>query len=469
MAGTVKADKRELFERTPIPKALASLAVPTIISQLINLIYNVVDTFFIGRTGNAYMMAAVTVAFPIFMMTIAFANLFGIGGGSLVARLIGRRETERAEAVSAYSFWGAVLISLAYSLVIGLFAKPVLRVLGASEQTIGFALHYVYPVVVIGSVPVILSGALAHLLRNVGQSRRASAGLSGGGILNIVLDPLFMFVLLPKGYEVLGAAIATLTANVGACLFLLWSYRREAGAAPLRLSPKAARRLLPEDRRELFAVGVPSALLPGLFDVGSIFLNKLMSAHGDIALAAIGIVIKAERLPNAMNIGISQGMLPLVAYNFASGNRERMREALRTARTWGLTVSGISIVLFEIFAGPISRLFMNTSSEGAAAAAATIAFAGTFLRIRVLASPLQFINYNSSYCMQAMGDGKSTLLHAVVRELVFYVPFMFLLDRLFGEYGLAAALIAGEACGAAFALFLVHRMLKRREAGAGAR
>ena len=450
-----------LFATVPVPKALATLAVPTVISQLVNLVYNMVDTIYIGRTGNAYMTAAVTLAYTIFMMTTSFANLFGIGGGSLIARLIGAGRDAEAKKVSAFSFYSSIGIALAYSLLIGALLDPILRLLGASDATIGFARQYVWLVVILGNVPVILSMTCAHLLRNAGYSKQASLGLSSGGILNILLDPLFMFVLLPKGMEVFGAALATLLSNVVACVYLVVILRKVSASSPLSTSFRDARAIGRAEIRSLFAVGIPSAVLTGLFDVANIFLNSLMAAHGDLQLAAIGIVMKAERLPNAINVGLCQGMLPLVAYNYSSGDYDRMNKTIRTTRVCGLTVALLSLALFEIFASGIVRLFLSTSVGNVADSTAAIGFAAVFLRLRCLASVPQFLNYSTSFCMQALGDGRDTLLHAIARELVFYVPCMYLLDALAGANGLAFACVIGESCGAAFAFFLMSRWKKK--------
>ena len=201
-------------------------------------------------------------------------------------------------------------------------------------------------------------------------------------------------------------------------------------------------------------------MLTGLFDLANVCVNIIASGHNDLVLAGMGIVMKVERIPNAINLGICQGMLPIVAYNYASGNHTRLQEVIRTARKTGLLISAVCIVLFEIFADPACRLFLNTGAGDAETALKTIGYATLFLRIRCVASPVQFINYHTSFCMQAMGNGKKTLLHAFVRELVFYIPFMFLLDKIFGETGLAAALPVGETCGALFALFLLHRAIQ---------
>jgi len=347
--------------------------------------------------------------------------------------------------------------------VVGVFMNPILRFFGASDATIGYARAYTLIVIVIGSVPALLSLVTAHLLRNAGFSGKASFGLSLGGVLNVVLDPLFMFVLLPRGYEVHGAAIATLLSNVVSCLYLLRAYRRAGADAPVSLRLADAQKIDRESVNAVLAVGVPSAVLTGLFDLANICVNILAASYNDMVLAGMGIVTKLERLPNAVNMGICQGMLPIVAFNYAGGNRERMKAVIRTARAAGLAVSAACIALFELFAGPAVRLFMSTSAGDAATALETIGYAVLFLRIRCLASPVQFLNYHTSFCMQAVGDGRATLLHAVVRELVFYIPMMFLLNALFGQTGLAAALPVGEGCGAAFALALLAHVLRKQE------
>ncbi len=456
-------NKTELFRDVPVPKALMTMALPTIIGQLINVIYNMVDAFFIGRTGNSYMMAATTITLTLFLLNLALSGLFGVGGGSLVARLSGKGETQEAKRASAFSFYGAICVGILYSCVIGVFLEPLLRLLGASDATMEYARSYGFIVVVLGSLPSVLSMTLGHLLRNAGYAAQASIGMSGGGILNVILDPLFMFVLLPPGKEVTGAAIATTLSNTASCCYLLYAYCKASGEAPLSFRLQDAGSLRKDSLKAIFAVGVPSAVLTGLFDLANIVLNILTSAHNDLVLAGMGIVMKLERVPNAINIGICQGMLPIVAFNYASGDHRRMRSTIRTARIYGLLISVVCIAAFELLAVPASRLFLSTNTKDAETALRTIAYAALFLRIRCIASPVQFLNYHTSFCMQAIGDGRRTLIHAFARELLFYVPCMFLLDRLFGEAGLASALPVGEGLGALLAIFLLHRALQENE------
>ena len=466
MSAQISNEKKELFESMPVPKALITLAVPTIISQMISVIYNMVDAFFIGRTGNSYMMAATTLTLTVMLLCISFANLFGIGGGSLIARLMGSHRIDEAKSVCAFSVYGAAAIAIIYSILIGSFMEPVLNFLGASSETLGYAKQYATYVVVIGCLFQTLSLTLAFLLRNTGYSSKASIGLSGGGILNMILDPLFMFVILPKGMEVTGAAVATLISNVCSCIYMIITVEKASKTAPLSLKPSDFRKISRANIGSLFSVGIPSAILTGLFDVANVCVNMLAAAHNDFVLAGLGIVMKIERIPNAINVGLSLGMLPLVAYNFASGNHDRMRQTIRVARITGLVTSAVCLVLLFIFARPVSNFFLSTTAGDTTAALATVGYAAVFLRIHCLASPVQFLNYSNSYCMQAMGNGTGTLIHACMRELVFYIPFMFLLDKLFGEIGLAAALPVGEACGAVVAILLVrHTIKKAKEKG----
>ena len=461
MAKEISEEKKALFESMPIPKALAILAVPTVISQLINVIYNMVDAFFIGRTGNHYMMAATSLSLPVMLITATFAHLFGVGGGSLVARLIGEKKGEEARSVSAFSFYGAALIAIIYSLIIWLFMEPIFSFLGASEYTYPFVRQYVTYVVVIGCIFSTMSHTLAFLLRNTGFSAKASIGLSGGGILNMALDPLFMFVILPPGQEVVGAAVATMLSNACATVYLFIALRKASKSAPLSFSPKEAASLGKENTKKLFAVGIPSSLLLLLYDVSNACINKFAASHSDQVLAAFGIVMKIERIPNAICIGIALGMLPILAYNFASGNHDRMKKTMRFARIVGFTITGVFIILLEVFAQPVTRFFLSTAKGDTAASVMTVALAAGYLRIRCLASPMQFINYSSSYSMQAMGNGRGTMIHTIVRQIVFYIPFMFVLDKAFGDKGLAAALPVAETCSAIVALVLVARTIKK--------
>ena len=460
MAGPQTKEQRdELFANAPVPKALATLAIPTIVSQLINLIYSMADTFFIGRTGNPYMIAAISLSFTLFMFNIPMSGLFGIGGGSYIARLIGLKQYDRVKHSSAFCFYGALALVLVYSASIMIFMKPLLRLLGASPETIGFATQYVWVVVIIGNIPTVLSATLSHLLRNVGYSKQASYGLSGGGILNIILDPLFMFVILPDGYQVLGAALATTLSNTCALIYFIIIFEKTKKETGLSVRPGDVK-IDRQDAAEIFKVGLPSALTTLLMDFANMFLNSSMARHGDLQLAALGIDLKIERLSNAICLGIAQGMLPLVAFNYSRKNYSRMREIQRDARLAGLVVAFVSITLYQLLAGTFVHIFISSKGD-AASVATTIAFGILFLRIRCLAAPFTMLNFVSSNGFQATGDGRMSLIQVFFRQVVLYFPLLYGLNALFGPVGLVAAYPAAELMSSIISTILLERKMKR--------
>lgn len=437
-----KEERDRLFGEAPVGKALATMAIPTVISQLINLIYNIADTFFVGRTGNPYMIAAVSLAFTLFMLNLPMTGLFGVGGGSYIARLIGLKEYDRVRHTSAFAFYGALAVVIVYSLSIMIFMDPLLKFLGASADTEQFAKQYVWIVVVIGNIPTVLSGTLSNLLRNVGYSKEASFGLSGGGILNIILDPLFMFVILPDGYQVLGAAAATTISNTASLIYFIIILNKTKQESGLSISLKDVK-IDQKDFKEVFRIGIPSALTTLLMDFSNMFLNSSMAAHGDLELAALGIDLKIERLSNAICLGIAMGMLPLVAYNYSLKNYKRMKAFLNAGRLAGLVVAAVSILFYELFAKQMVGLLIS-SKGNSDEVAKTIAFGITFIRIRCLAAPFSMLNFISTNGFQAMGDGRMSLIQVVFRQVIFYFPLLWGLDVLFGAVGLAAAYPAAE-------------------------
>ena len=441
----------ELFERIPIPQAIRTLAVPTIIAHMITVIYNMADTFFIGRVNNPLMVAAVSLILPIYSLTFGISSIAGTGGGTLIARLLGAGREKEARSVSVFSIWFSLIASLLYSLAVFAFMTPLLKLLGSSDSTRDFARTYCMCVIVFGTAPTVLSMTLCNLLRNVGCSKQAGFGLSMGGILNIALDPLFMFVLLPRGNEIAGAGIATALSNLISCVYFIAVIRRLNNPV-LSFSPK---HLFPEKEslRSFFSVGVASAVGPLLFDINYIVLNRMMAAYGDTALAAIGIVFKIERMPNNLCNGLCLGMVPLVAYNYSSGNHKRMDEALRFTRRRGALIAAVCILLYEIFAHALIRFFI--------ADAATVALGTRFLRIRALATLMMFLSFLYVYFFQGIGRGDYTLGLTALRWGGVNIPMVILLGTLFGMYGLTWAQLAGD-CIVAAACELIYRRFRKK-------
>lgn len=207
-----------------VPQAVRTMVVPSVLSQLIVLIYNLADTYYVGQTNNPYMVAGVSLILPLFNVSLAIGSLFGSGGGALLPKLLALERREEASRVAAYCIRLSVGVAALFSLLMLLFMRPMLTLLGAGANTYAHSRIYVLTVLVAGGIPTILASVLSNLLRSLSLSREAGIGVALGGALNLVLDPLFMFVLLPPGNEVLGVGIATLLSNLISCGYCLYIY-----------------------------------------------------------------------------------------------------------------------------------------------------------------------------------------------------------------------------------------------------
>lgn len=336
-----KPSDTDLFAEMPVPRAVATLAVPTIISQVVTMIYNLADTFFIGQLGDPAMVAAVSLVSPWFNLLTALGNLFGLGGSSLISRMMGAQNLAR---------------------------RPLLGFLGASPDTYAYAEDYLLWVVVLGGAPTMASLALGHLLRNEGHARQASAGMMFGGLLNVALDPLLIF-----GFhlEVAGAAIATAVSNAASVAFFAAQYARLGERTSVSLHPRdISFRFV----RPIFSVGLASALATALGNASNMVMVHLASGYGDIPVAAYGIVKRIDQFPLNVSMGLCQGFMPLVGYTFAAKNYRRMRSVSVFSWAVALALSACFVACFAAFAPQILRLFIpeaETSALGARFSACT--------------------------------------------------------------------------------------------------
>ena len=427
MTDTAKKNKTEIFETMSVPKALAVMAVPTVLSQVIVLAYNLADAFFIGRTNDPYKMGATSLVLTLFLSLVALANIFGVGGGNLIARLLGKNDREEAKKAASYSILLAVIVALCYSVVCLVFEDPLLRLLGASENTLPYARQYLLFTVVIGGVPTVLSLAMPMLLRNVGYSKEAGIGVALGGVLNIALDPLFMFVVFPTGYEVLGAAVATMLSNVVSMIYFIVVFVKVKDKTVLEL-PKRLEKLRPDSLKSLYSVGIPAAIILLLFDSVGIVLNRLAASYSDVALASVGIVLKLERLPQNVSLGVCLAMVPLVAYNYARKDYKRMDGFFSATRITVLVISVLAAVAFYFISEPIVRLFIENEE--------TVALGARFLKARAVAIPFMLLGFQINNFTQAVNRGITSLCLSVVRHLVLMIPTMLIFNAAFGIDGL---------------------------------
>lgn len=428
-----------LFESSPIPLAILRLALPTVIGQAILVIYNMADTFFIGLTGSDAMVSAVTVCTPAFMFLSAISNLFGVGGSSVISRSLGCRLTDRAQRTSAFAFWGCLLTTMLYALGVWLLLDPFIDALGGSDAAVhAHARGYLIITVVLGGLCTSMSALLAHLVRSEGRSTQSSIGIVLGGLLNIVLDPLFMFVLLSPGSEPLGAALATMLSNVISAMYFAFVMLKNRSNTTLSFLPKHS--FIKDIAAEVLCVGLPACLMTLCENISYAVLGNLMAAYGPAAQAGIGVAKKVNMLSHCIARGMAQGVLPLIGYNFASGDHKRMKKAALMAAGIAVGLASVCMGISLIFNRELIGLFIQHGSI-------SVEMGARFLRILCIGGPFSALAYTVISFFQATGHGARSLALALMRKGMLDIPLMFVMRPIIPIYGIVwATPMADIAC-----------------------
>lgn len=427
-----RAQEVEIFENCPVGLAVLKLAIPTVISQIILVIYNMADTFFIGLAGSDAMITAVTVCMPAFMFLSAISNLFGVGGASVISRALGMSDGQKAKHAAAFAFWGCIAVTLLYSLGALLFMDGFVNILGGSDPVVhGNSRQYLLWTVVIGGVATSLNALLGHLVRSEGRSVQASLGIALGGVLNIGLDPLFMFVILEPGNEVLGAALATFLSNLIAALYFLFLHFRRRHTTVLSLRPCKAmvENYIP---REVIATGIPACLMTLCENISYAVLDNLMALAGTATQAGIGVAKKVNMLAHCMVRGMAQGVLPLIGYNYAARNYKRMKSTVLISTAASVTLASICMVVCLLFSRDLIGIFIQHGSE-------SVVYGAQFLKILCIGGPFSACAYAFISFFQATGESKKSFVLAILRKGILDIPLMFLLCNLVPIYGIVWA------------------------------
>ena len=311
---------RDLFEKASVPKAVALMAIPTIVTMLVVVIYNMADTFFIGQTGDALQVAAVSLATPVFMVFMALGNLFGIGGSSAISRALGEKNEQRARQISAFCCYGSLGVGILMTLIFILFMDGILKMIGASPATIDYARQYL-TFVAIGAPFVMFGTAYGNIVRGEGAAKESMIGNLIGTITNIILDPIMILWL---GWGVSGAAVATVLGNVAACIFYLY-YLLHKKETVLSIKPSDFQ-WKNRIASGVFSIGIPASLNNILMSCANILLNKVLISYGDTPVAAMGIAMKANMIVILLQIGLCAGIQPLIGYNYGARNVKRLKK-----------------------------------------------------------------------------------------------------------------------------------------------
>lgn len=447
-------DSTELFRNMPVPKAVMKNALPAMAAMLMVLIYNLADTFFIGQTHDDLQVAAVSLATPVFLIFMAVGTVFGIGGTSVISRAMGQGRQDHAKKVCSFCMWGCVAVGAAMSAFFLLFMDEILGWIGATPDTWDYAKTYLTIVSCCGPF-VLIGNCYSNVIRAEGQSGKAMMGQLIGNLLNVVLDPLLILVF---GWDIAGAAVATVIGNVvGAGYYILY-FLRGSSTLSIRLKDFA---LGGGVCSGVLAIGIPASLGSLLMSVSQIIVNALMTDYGDMALAGIGVAMKVSMMTGMVCIGFGQGIQPLLGYCVGAKLWERFKKVMKFSLVFSLALSVVMTGVCYLFTNGIVSAFLTDP--------AAFDYAVQFSRILLTTSFLFGAFYVLSNALQAMGAATAALIVNLSRQGIIYIPALFILKAALGAAGLAWAQPVADLLSTALvaALYLYTRKRAEKSADIG--
>ena len=434
--------EQELFEKAPVSKAYFKMALPVVMSMLVSLVYNMVDTWFIAQTQDTALVAGVSLCAPMFTLMVAMGDIFGLGGSSLLSRLLGKGEEQRVRHVSAFCCYGALLWGILVGAVMLLLRTPILTLLGAKSDTMDSATAY-YNYLALGAPAVIFTLVPSNILRTEGMAMASMVGSVTGALVNIVLDPIFIFGLkMGAG----GAALATVLSNVVSAVMFIVLLATRSKKLSMRLRDCSVQGA---ELREILVIGFPASITNLMQSFAMMLTNRFLLPYGTENVAALGIALKVNMIVMLIMVGFAFGAQPLLGYNYGAGNRDRLREILKFDVLVQLVFSGVMTVLFLWLAPHIIRIFM--SDAGVVQAGSRI------LRCMVLTMPLMGIILVCTTLFQAAGKAMPAFLLSISRQGVALLLCMVVLSWLFGFYGVILAQAAADTVSFLLALVLLKR------------
>lgn len=435
----------------PVPKAVMKNALPAMAAMLMVLIYNLADTFFIGQTHDDLQVAAVSLATPVFLIFMAVGTVFGIGGTSVISRAMGQGRQDHAKKVCSFCMWGCVAVGAAMSAFFLLFMDEILGWIGATPDTWDYAKTYLTIVSCCGPF-VLIGNCYSNVIRAEGQSGKAMMGQLIGNLLNVVLDPLLILVF---GWDIAGAAVATVIGNVvGAGYYILY-FLRGSSTLSIRLKDFA---LGGGVCSGVLAIGIPASLGSLLMSVSQIIVNALMTDYGDMALAGIGVAMKVTMMTGMVCIGFGQGIQPLLGYCVGAKLWERFKKVMKFSLVFSLALSVVMTGVCYLFTNGIVSAFLTDP--------AAFDYAVQFSRILLTTSFLFGAFYVLSNALQAMGAATAALIVNLSRQGIIYIPALFILKAALGAAGLAWAQPVADLLSTALVAVLYLYTRKRAEKSA---
>ena len=436
--------------QTPVPRLVAQLAAPTIVSMLVSAVYNMADTFFVSQLGTSA-AGAVGIVFSLMAIIQAVGFTLGMGAGSMVARQLGARNREAAATTASSAFFCALAFGVLLLAVGGALRVPFMRLLGATETILPYAVDYAQYILLAAPI-MCASFVMNNLLRSEGKAILAMIGITAGGVLNLALDPLFIFTF---DLGIAGAAIATALSQCVSFVLLLLTFLR--GKSDVRLRLRSVSRAGNVYLR-ILRTGAPSLCRQGLASVATMLLNVAAAVYGDAAVAAMSIVGRFFMFLFSVMLGLGQGFQPVAGFNYGAGRFDRVRRAAIFTASVGTLLMLAAAVFGYIFAPQVLTAFRR--DDGEVIALGTIAF-----RAQCLALPLFGLSTTTNMALQSTGNSGPATLLSLCRQGIFFLPFILLLPQFWGVLGVQLAQPLADFCtfGVSVPFYIAFlRRLERR-------
>ena len=412
---------QNIFENESVPKSVMIFSIPTVLSMLVVIIYNLVDTFFIGKTGDPNQVAAVSLVMPVFLLLMSFGNMFGIGGSSLISRLLGEKKVEKVKNVSAFCFYGSIAVGIILMLLFLFFMPVIIDLIGTSNDTMGYAKEYL-TYIAYGAVFVILANAFGNIIRAEGAARQSMFGMILGTVINIILDPVMIFTM---NMGVAGAAVATIIGNIFSIGYYLLYFKKEHSLLSVNIRYFTIKNGVMSG---VFIIGIPATINNILMSLSNIVLNNYLVLYSDIAVAAMGVAMKANILVVLIQSGLAMGVQPLIGYCYGARNFSRLKKVMKFTIICTVTLGTFLSVIYLLFTDNIIRVFINNADvidEGI-----------LMLRALMLSGPVLGILFVFVFTFQAMGKAVPSLILSVSRQGLVFLPLLIVFNALFGVNGL---------------------------------
>lgn len=438
--------ENELFEHAPVPKAYFTMALPVVMGMVVNLVYNIVDTFFIARTQNAQLVAGVSLCAPIFTLMIALGDIFGLGGSSLISRLFGEKKDEEGKRASGFCFYAAILCGVLVTILLLLLKTPVLHLLGATDETIWYAGQY-YQYLALGAPFIIVALTPSNLIRTEGLALQSMAATILGAVVNIILDPVFIFGLnMGAG----GAAIATVIGNAASVVLLVYFVRTKS--RKLTVSPKNIK-ISGAAVASILAIGIPASVTNIMQSFGIALTNRFLAGYGTEKVAAMGIAMKVNMIVVLVMVGFAFGAQPLLGYNYGAGNKKRLREFIRFDLMVEIGFAIVCALVLALLAPQFVRLFMKDEL--------IVQSGSLMLRCLLISSPMIAVVLVFTTLFQAEGKALSALILSISRQGVIFACCIAVLKMLLGYMGVICAQAVSDAITGVIALALYWKSMRK--------